>query len=238
MTVPKRWWSVKLRMEEGDVNAISGVPNPMLEPGVEGVRHIHFGGSQEEADDPPSVTFELQAASWTDAEERAQTFAYRMRRAAKLPDALSPIVWIAPLGDDCESSRYLDHARSLIHSEQYGLAVVAAQIHFEVHVRALLKEAASASPLRWAVRLLKEGKVAELKRPFSLAAVELLLGLDVTQVSEWQRFQAHIDRRNDVVHKGQTVGKSEAEESVAVVQQLWIQLTEAARKRREENTSP
>jgi hypothetical protein len=205
VTTPERWWSVKLRMADGDVNAISGVPNPILESGVEGVRHIQFGGSKNDADDPPAVTFELQAASWTDAEERARTFAYRMRRAAKLPDALSSIVWIAPLGDDCESSRYLDHARSLIHSEQYGLAVIAAQIHFEVHVRVLLKEAASASPLRWAAHLLKEGKVAELKRPFSLAAVELLLGLDVTQIPEWQRFQAHIDRRNDVVHKGQEV---------------------------------
>lgn len=87
--------------------------------------------------------------------------------------------------------------------------------------------------MRWVARLLKDKRIAELKRDVSFATIEVLLGVDVTQIAEWRRFQDHVERRNDVIHKGQTVDKQHAEESVRVVQQLWARLAEAARKHRE-----
>jgi hypothetical protein len=152
-----------------------------------------------------------------------------MRKAAKLKDAVLPVVWLAPIGQDDASSRFLDQARTCIQNEDFGLAVIAAQIHFEVQLRALLEEASQKQSTRWAKRLLKERSVAELKRPWSLAAIELLVGVDVTQLPEWPRFQAHVERRNDVAHRGQTIEKERAEDSVNVVQELWVKLSSAAR---------
>lgn len=152
-----------------------------------------------------------------------------MRKAANLRDEIPLIVWLAPASEDYESGRFLEQAQDLIAGESYGLAVVASQIHFEVHLRELLKEAVRKEAPRWAKRLLEDRGIAELKRAPSLAAVELLLGIDVTQLAEWPRFQAHVDRRNDAVHRGQAVEKEHAEDSVAVVQELWVRLASAAR---------
>ena len=114
----ERWWSVKLRVEEDELGQITGVPDPTL---IEGMRHVRFGGfSGDDLDDPPSVTFELQAPDSTSAEERAQLVATQLRAAVKLPDALLPIVWLAPIGADDASSRFLDEALDLIHSERYA----------------------------------------------------------------------------------------------------------------------
>ena len=110
-----------------------------------------------------------------------------------------------------------------------GDLVVAAQIYFEVQLRALLEEAARTSPSRWSSRLLKERGVAELKRGQSFVAIELLLGVDVVQLPEWSRFQAHVERRNGVVHRGQGVEPDQARDSVAVVRELWMRLAAAAR---------
>jgi hypothetical protein len=223
-----RWWSVKLRVEERELGPITAMPDPGI---IEGMRHVRFGGASDDADDPPSVTFELQAPDPATAEERAQSVAAQLRSAVKLPEALLPIVWLAPIGADDASSRFLEEAQNLIASEQYGLAVVAAQIHFEVQLRVLLEEAAGENLPRWAARLLTDRGIAELKRPPSLATVELLLGVDVTQFQEWQRFKAHIDRRNDVVHRGQAVALNQAKESVAVVRELWTRLADARRSK-------
>jgi len=129
-------------------------------------------------------------------------------------------------------------AKELIHEERYGLAVVAAQVHFEAQLTALLREAAGERPLRWIARLLKDKRVAELKRDVSFATIEVLLGVDVTQIPEWSRFLNHVERRNDVIHKGQKVDEQHAEDSIRVVQQLWARLAEAARKQREGPPSP
>lgn len=231
MTAARRWWSVKLRLADGDLRALSSLWAPDFAPGA---RHIQFGGSADNPEmDPPSITFELEAADFDDAEEKAQGAVHRMRRAARLPDASYPVVWLAPLGDDDGSSQYLEQAKELLHEERYGLAVVAAQIHFEAQLTALLHESAGDQPMRWVARLLKDKRIAELKRDVSFATIEVLLGVDVTQIAEWRRFQDHVERRNDVIHKGQTVDKQHAEESVRVVQQLWARLAEAARKHRE-----
>lgn len=236
MTTSKRWWSVKLRLADGDLRALSSLWAPDFAPGA---RHIQFGGSADDHEmDPPSITFELEAGSFDDAEEKAHGAVHRMRRAARLSDASCAVVWLAPLGDDDASSQYLEHAKELVHEERYGLAVVAAQIHFESQLTALLREAAGDQPLRWVVRLLKDKRIAELKRDVSFATLEVLLGVDVTQAAEWGRFRDHVERRNDVIHKGQTVDKHHAEDSVRVVQQLWARLAEAAREHQEAAASP
>jgi hypothetical protein len=65
MSKPKRtpdlrWWPVKLRVDEADLNEMS---RPWAPDFAEGARYIVFGASGSDPElEPPSLTFELQAA--------------------------------------------------------------------------------------------------------------------------------------------------------------------------------
>ncbi len=63
----------------------------------------------------------------------------------------------------------------------------------------------------------------------SKAAAELLLQLDVTQQSLWPAYKLHLERRNAVVHKGVSIGKQEAQDSINTVQSFWAELAKAER---------
>lgn len=63
-------------------------------------------------------------------------------------------------GSDVDGHRFLEQAKALYESEDYELAVVAAQIHFEVQLRLLLERAAQRAERRWARRLLRNHRIA------------------------------------------------------------------------------
>ena len=71
--------------------------------------------------------------------------------------------------------------------------------------------------------------VAMLSNDVSTAAAELLLGIDVTQNSLWPAYKVHLNRRNAVVHEGQSMGKKAAQESIHVVEALWAELAKVER---------
>lgn len=220
-------WSVSLLLDEADAGPMSGaIPWPL-----EDVRELRIG-SVPGVSDLPSMTVELRASSAEMAEDRARSIARQIRRAAGLPDAILPLAWVAPLKEDeASSNRFLDQASELLESEFFELAVVAAQIHLELQLRVLLRRAVEAlgSP-RWAQRLLVTRGLTTLGNDLSYAIVELLLGVDVTQLPEWTRFPAHLKRRQAIIHEGQAVGEKDAAESVEVVRNLWTRLTEEVRK--------
>jgi hypothetical protein len=228
-------WSVRLVVEDDDARPMSGACSWALS---DDVPRISVGGpSPGEEDEQAHFTVELRASSADAAEDHAQALASRVRRAARLPDAVLPVAWVAPLlDDDVSSHRFLDEAITLLESEQFEMAVVAAHVHFELQVRTLLRRALERDVQRWAERLLKTRGVATLGNDQSLATVELLLGDDVTQAPAWPAFKAHLARRNGIVHEGQVVGRKEAAASIAVVRELWIRLSDAARQNKDESS--
>ena len=196
------------------------------------VRSLSFEGSPtDELLGPEGLTLEVLAGDAGSAETLARWTADRIRQRANLPDAELTVAWVAPLkNEDASSQRFLSQARELLEGEHYELAAVAAQIHFEVQVLTMLEQAAAASGSQWAKRLLRVRGVAGLNTEFSKATVELLLGVDLTQVPEWPRFREHLERRNAIVHRGSAVDRDAAAASVVVVQALWIRLAHAARR--------
>jgi hypothetical protein len=235
MATPLRMWSVRFVVEEDDAGPMSGA---MSWAASDDVPRLAIGSPLPGEEGPAHFTVELRASTADAAEDRAKALVLRIRRAARLPDAVLPVAWVAPLlEDEASSHRFLDEAKSLLQSEQFEMAVVAAHIHFELQVRTLLRNAADRAQERWAQRFVDTRGVATLGTDQSLATVQLLLGEDVTQAPEWPAFRAHLTRRNAVVHEGQVVGRPEAAASIEVVRELWIRLANAARKTERQSES-
>lgn len=193
------------------------------------IRLIVGGFWEHEAEESPFVTLELRADRADAAEDLAQQLSAFSLRKAGLEAHTLPVVWVTPLDGEQESHRFLEEAKSLFGGEQFDLAVVAAQIHFELQLRLLLERAAHRTGTKWAARLVKNRRVATLANEISEASVQLLLGIDVTESQYWPEFKAHLSRRNAVVHEGRTMGPKEAEASIKVVQALWATLAQAER---------
>ena len=186
--------------------------------------------ARDEVEDTPFITVEMTAANAETAEKFAQQYVATCLKEAGIEKRLFTVVWIAPLGDEMEKShRFLEQAKDLFGSEQFDLAIVAAQIHFETQLRLLLERAATRANSRWAARLMNYQRVAALSNDVSKASVQLLLGIDVTQSQYWTEFAAHLKRRNAVVHEGRSMGSKEAASSITAVRALWAALAEAER---------
>jgi hypothetical protein len=72
--------------------------------------------------------------------------------------------------------------------------------------------------------------IAALNRDDSHAAVALLLETDLKASASWAEFQAHVIRRNALIHEGQAMKQEEAAASLRVVQEMWVLLADAASK--------
>jgi hypothetical protein len=226
MTRAEPGWSVRLLLDEEESVALSHPDTWPIDHSVE--RMIIGGFAGDEVEGSPFVTIELRAPSANTAEELAQQLV-----RASVEEAgrgrVRPVVWVAPLGDEPDGHRFLEQAKFLFGSEQFDLAIVAAQIHFELQLRLLLERAAVRADNRWACRLTKNRRVTALGNDVSQASVQLLLGVDVTESQFWPGFKAHLQRRNLVAHEGASMGSNEASASIKVVQALWAQLAEAER---------
>jgi hypothetical protein len=172
------------------------------------------------------MTVELEAETPEAAEKTAHLLLDETCRNAGLGNQHSKVVWITPIREGTEGSghRFLEQAKELFAAESYELSIIAAQIHFETHVRLLMQRAAARHGSRWSRRLLEYSLVANFSTDVSKAAAELLLNIDVTQTPFWAAYERHRKRRNKAMHEGQEITKPEALESLRVVEAFWAEL--------------
>ncbi len=165
-----------------------------------------------------------------DAEQIARSVLGAAWKAAGFEPRHVDVVWVAPMrADELSTNRFLEQARDPLNGERYELAIVAAQIHFEMQVRLLMERAAKRNGETWAKRLIKNSRAAMLANDVSKATAELLLQIDVTKQSFWPAYTVHLARRNAVVHEGKTMGKQEAQESINTVESMWAELAKVER---------
>ena len=61
--------------------------------------------------------------------------------------------------------------------------------------------------------------------------LKAMFGVDpAKEYGRWQEYTDHLRRRNDVSHRGHAISAADAEASIAVVDDLWLWLTNAAHK--------
>lgn len=196
----------------------------------EDVRSLRIGSPFGDAGSGESwLSFDIRARSSRDALNYAQSLVSAVRKEAGLLNDPLNVEWVAAVPDAPDGGmRFFEQARELFDSEMYELSVVAAQIHFEVHVTHLLSQASEKRSGRWAHYLLGHRDSTNLGRDLGQAVIELLLGVQPNQLAEWEPFLAHTRRRNSVVHAGAVVDRDEAAASLDAVHSLWLVLNQAA----------
>lgn len=223
----ERRWSVGLVIDDAELGPLSAseIVQTMYLPGV--VHGMVFGWSVIDSEgDKAGLKMVVSATDAAAAAGRAENLLFWARRAAKLPTATVPVAWVMPLREGEESSdRFIDHAKDLLEGETPELASVAAHIHLEVQVRALLEHAQRETEVE--VTLQDRG-IGNLNSPKCRAVVRDLLGVDVTQSTYWPEFEKSVVRRNAIVHEGEAIDEDQAKATVAMVRGLVTELAEAA----------
>ena len=232
MMAPPRW-SVRLVLGDGEAGPISRLLIPELEAGIDQTvlpRAIGRDGSDE--GEPDTITFDVTASTARDARVFAQHRLGEMRRRAGVRVRESEVVWVARLSDDpnADSLRFLSRAKRLVEGEDPEMAVVAAQTHLEVQVRILVEMTTETEPspvldalagrLKWAPH-----------DPWLRPILERLYGVKMDECHAWGAYNAHVTRRNHVVHRGQPIDDTAAKESIDAVSALWEWLNDITNER-------
>jgi hypothetical protein len=223
-------WSVRLAVDE----AISGRLTTALASTVgHEIWGIALARPTADFDDgSDTVTFELDAPDGREARILAQHWLGEACRKSGLPVEQARVIWVAPLLASPRSShRFIEIARTLVEDETTAdLAVVAAQIHLELHVKALITTAVAddPSPLR-AVLVDDDGHTWGPHHPTARGLLKALFGVEPARdYPRWQDYADHIKRRNAISHRGQAVSLADAQASMAIVDDLWLWLNAAA----------
>ncbi len=222
-------WSVRFVLPEAYANRLSS----SIEAGVDrSVHRVSLGGSDSPSTfDPPHITLRLEAPDQATAQAQAHTKVERMANAAGLPPLELPIAWVAPVPRDTSKRRdFLEDSKSLLANDYAAMAVVAAQTHLEQQVVALLEAAMPLDVPPWLRRFPETRGAGNLGRLFTQEVVQVLWGIKVTELPEWNDLMAHAARRNAVVHEGVDILETDAEASIRVVEAVWARLTAAVRE--------
>jgi hypothetical protein len=226
-----RWWSVAFVVDEADARPLGRDEAFEAMHPREIVRSISLSDSGfDEPEDVASLKLELLAPSATAAKQRAEHLLLQGRRAVGLRDAIPSVAWVTPLMDgDSSSARFLEKAEEFLDDEdEQDMAVVAALIHLEVQVQALLTSAAERHKPGNVDALLNTRGLGNLYDKKTRALIKELLGFDVKQAPEWEAYKRHRVLRNAIVHEGQDAEPHEARSSVVAARMLCIRLAKAA----------
>jgi hypothetical protein len=222
-------WSVRLAVGDAEGGPLSTAFEAAVRPEL---RQMAISGRRRDDDDdgPAWVTFELEALSAKEARITAQHLLGLMRQAAGVPvSGQAPVLWVVPVRSEYKSGlRFIEQARDLLEADEPDLAVVAAQIHLELQVATIVarKTASDESPVARVVLDNKRNWAPH--RADARPIVDAILGIPVTSFPRWADYMAHVGRRNAVVHEGQEIDADAAAQSIEVVRELWLWLTERA----------
>jgi hypothetical protein len=225
-------WSVRLALDASVttelMNAMSAV---VAQPGAVFVHQLEYDFGSREDEEPVTLTIELNATDAQEARIFSQELFGKAQSLAGGSERIATVVWVAPIAPGPESShRFLSRAKEFISDKEFGLAVVAAQIHLEVQVTTLVRQAIEPDPSPLVKVLMDRHRGWPPQHEASQRVLEALFGVKVTAFPGWSDYKTHVKRRNDVVHAGASIDRSSAEASLQVVSSLWLWLNENAQR--------
>ncbi len=221
-------WSVRLAFEGRITNELM---NAMVGAGFRVRMHYaEFDPGSEQTGEPTSVTIELDAIDAREARVLGIHLLGQAQDAARMKRDASP-VWVVPLQDAEKSSmRHLRRAKELFDEDDFDMAVVAAQIHLEVQTTTLVQHALRSDPSPL-VSVFATGRRGWAPHdPIARRVLDAVLGIRITDFPRWNEYQAHVARRNDVIHAGLPVDAESAKDSLEVTSELWLWLNAAAQR--------
>ncbi len=232
-------WSVGLVVNDAESRHLSENSVAMyIMEATEG-HYLRFSSPPEvDGSDFENLRLEVAASSAVAAEDRALGIIYRARRAAGLPDRIVPVAWVSPRGHLESGESYLDQAEELFEEESFSLAIVTAEIHLEAQAKTMIELAVRGMAPAFEEVLLQHRNNTRIQHAAGRKMLERFLGLNLTQMPEWESYQAHLGRRNEVTHSGKYFEEEEAEQSIAVVRKMWLLIADAFRAAEKDFLSP
>jgi hypothetical protein len=221
------YWSVRLVVDVKDYGLFTGDNWPIVF--ARGVREARLGGGDRDADEPPTITLSLEAPDAQQARLLGQIRLDELRKLAGVRGGEAPVVWVARLSSDSTGSlRFLEQASELLDEERFEMAVLAAQIHLEVHVKALVDMIAEVAPSPLLDALRSGQRIWSPHDDRLRPMLDAVLGITIADFPRWAEFRTHMSRRNDVAHRGQAIDAESAKATIDVVSDLWLWLNNAA----------
>ncbi len=225
--------TVYLRVPIDDADAVEEAIEALRDQRVSGV----FRTESEEgltAEIAIEVIADDDEAAWEQAVEIYDRLYDEVRADSGLEPAEAEGVVIPPPLVQTVEPRYaqlLRRARDLAESGSYDLSVVCAQTACEVFVAAAIDELQRrwvTGPLREVMprlagsyTMLGDKNASQLWRTLTNTKLAASMGED------WKSYVAHVERRHGVVHAGESVSQSKAEESIQAAERFIEAVREA-----------
>ena len=152
------------------------------------------------------------------AREQAIPLYAEIRKEAGLLPVPPRIATIAHVvGVPFPADRLVFEAEDMYEQRRFGLAVVAAQVHCEMWIRARVEEIANASGHALVQLAPQMPRSWSLMDSFGPRIFEALTGTNPTSAPCCHSYRSHVVRRNAFVHRGIEITKEEARESIDAV---------------------
>jgi hypothetical protein len=170
----------------------------------------------------PKVELYVYATDPDDARQQAETLYASMRKEGGLKVEPEPrfVGVYMNAGTDPLWLQHFDEAGDLIQQRRYELAVVAAQIACEIEIKDaidLAAEAPEGSLARMAIEGPRSWSLIDKRAQKVFVAV---IGRTPTKEPWWSDYRDHVERRNNIVHRGAKVSETSARRSLEVAEAL------------------
>lgn len=168
--------------------------------------------------DESTLTLQIDASKVDDLEETAKAVYAEIRELAGLsvdrkPNlALIALVWGVPLDAD----EHIFEAQRLQREQRFETAIIEAQMFFELHLRQDI-EAVAAAHGDIVLALARGQRNWTLLDPSSQRLFTILFDTRPASFERWKDYRAHVERRNEIVHRGLRASAETTEESIDVV---------------------
>jgi hypothetical protein len=194
---------------------------------VVGPRRYEVGHSLTDAAVP---VLRIQLASTGEEARTAATALYaEIRDRARLPVDLEPIIRLVArvAGVPVDADEHLFEAQRLRDENRFELAVIEAQTFAEMHLRYYMELVASHHSDALLSLTQANGKWSLLERP-AQQLFAILLDRAPTTFPDWADYRLHVERRNEIAHRGLRATRADADTSIAAVTRLRFFVEAAA----------
>jgi hypothetical protein len=177
----------------------------------------------------PKIELYVAAADPADARKQAEDLYAAMRKEGGLPTQPEPrfVGVYMNAGADPPWLQHFDEAADMIEQRRYELAVIAAQIACEIEIRDAIESAVDApegSLARMAIDGPRSWSLIDKRAEKIFAAI---FRKTPTEEKWWRDYKDHVERRNNIVHRGARAAELDARVSLGVAEDLvdWVQKT-------------
>jgi hypothetical protein len=206
-------WMVEFVVPDHELAALDWAAQRVVGP-----RNYVTGRPWSGGEEPSTISITVRSPNGKEAMAAAIDSYRGLRETARLSEAselqISMVARVGGVPQDADE--HIFEAVKMKDQQRFELAVVEAQTHFEMHVRENMKLAAEhhGRPL---LKLTLQHRSWSLMDESGRQLFEALVEVPPSDFERWEEYRAHVQRRNNAVHRGTRITAHDAESSIDIV---------------------